>query len=394
MGQRPTPRKKFRRHKISTLQAAWTFDRTQIIDQKDDRDILVLFAKDEFTLRFANQSYARAAGVKLLVMNRGEAATPDSPATVEPVELDSSAISWENRDRDHALAKWEETRFLVEFKEIEEVDFRKIAWIEIRLKSLVPILQITHKPANYRVLDCKAYFKIDATATKPLGYGWVFSLPGSFGSDPDCRVDNLQSLRKKEDNKVPVHYPLGARFRLAALLAGSISELHAAKWLHHDITSHNFVCLTSSSSPSIDGPYLCSFGFALVDDPHEVLEITSRTDGNNYRHPDYQLPLSAGKVTRYRRSYEMYSLGILLIEIGLWKRIEAFRPINCHAAAFTKHLKDMAVPMLAYYMGTGYAEAVSCCLDPTRFGVGGDEERRLSEAFSEGVVAVLEACQA
>lgn len=383
-----------------------TYDRTLLIDQVDQRDVLGLLASNDVaSQRLAGGGYSTAARFKYLVLHDPVERDPTSaPAAVELdlQKLDAEVGAGQHADR--LVARYDGAHVLVELKTIEERDPCKVAVIEARLRSLVALLQVTPKPANYRVLDCIGYLRTqtrrDARPSQNLQYGCVFALPGGLAPGTDegsggVRIDTLHSLlRTREDNRVPVRYALGARFRLAALLACSLAELHAAKWLHHNITSHNVVCASAGPEATLDRPYVSGFGLARVDDPQEVSEVTSRGCDNNYHHPDYQLPLPPGCVRKYRRSYELYGLGIVLIEIALWKRIEAFRPKNSHARAFARHLADAVVPMVGYYMGSGYADPVACCLDTGRLGVGDDEERRLSEAFSRKVVAALDECSA
>jgi hypothetical protein len=196
-------------------------------------------------------------------MNHGEDSSHGSLGAIDAVELDAGKFTLEKQGSDCVFATSEG-----EFKDIEEKDSRKVVMIESRLKSLVSLLQITRKSVNYRVLDCRGYFKTDCQTSKQ--YACVFSLPGNLGSAPDSRIDRLQSLlRQKEDNTVPVQYPLGAPLRLAALLASSLANLHAEKWLHYNITSYNVICVSSGEKPAIHRPYLLGFGFARVDDPRE-----------------------------------------------------------------------------------------------------------------------------
>ena len=116
------------------------------------------------------------------------------------------------------------------------------------------------------------------------------------------------------------------------------------------------------SSPSIGRPYLSGFEFARFDDPAEVSEAAAQGGDNNYRHPNYQLPLT--RKHKYRRSYEIYSLGAVLIEICLWNRIESFRQPKTDAAMFAKFLKDTIVPYVGFYTGSEYQTAASNCLIP------------------------------
>ncbi|EWG50820.1 hypothetical protein FVEG_09950 [Fusarium verticillioides 7600] len=73
--------------------------------------------------------------------------------------------------------------------------------------------------------------------------------------------------------------------------------------------------------------------------------------------PEYQLPFTQTSKTKFKRSYDLYSLGVVLIEIGLWKQIDSFRPEGSHALAFKRHLEETVAPALKFYMGEKYTLA-------------------------------------
>ncbi|KAG5778310.1 hypothetical protein H9Q73_008010 [Fusarium xylarioides] len=74
-------------------------------------------------------------------------------------------------------------------------------------------------------------------------------------------------------------------------------------------------------------------------------------------------PFTQTSKTKFKRSYDLYSLGVVLIEIGLWKQIDSSRPEISHALAFKRHLEEIVAPNLKFYMGEKYALAVLNCLD-------------------------------
>ncbi|EEP78399.1 predicted protein [Uncinocarpus reesii 1704] len=341
---------------------------------------------------WVSQNYAAAARFKSISLKRASDATKGA-ALPAAVKLDETQISTSNSQSERALATFKGQKVLIEFKLIQESDRAVFRILEDRLKDLISLLQVTPKPTNYRVLDCQGYIATSKEANK-VAYGLVFSLPDALSTSPEPKLNSLHSLlRGTTDNKVPVGVPLEARFRLATLLASSLVEIHAAGWLHHNITSRNVLCLAAEGEGVLSRPYIGGFGYARFDDPSEVSEMADLgTVDNLYRHPDYQSPRAQGR--KFRRSYDLYSLGIVLVEIGLWKRIEAFRRSGMsHPGAFATHIRESVAPMLEYYMGANYCDAVACCLDVRKLNVGDDEGRKLSDAVSRKVVAVLESCQ-
>jgi hypothetical protein len=61
----------------------------------------------------------------------------------------------------------------------------------------------------------------------------------------------------------------------------------------------------------------------------------------------------------------VYSLGILLLEVGFWCPIErTFQDSGTNdLASFTSELKNRYVPSLSGGMGKTYSQIVSCCLE-------------------------------
>ncbi|KXG52252.1 uncharacterized protein PGRI_085360 [Penicillium griseofulvum] len=114
--------------------------------------------------------------------------------------------------------------------------------LECRLMDLIALLQVSPKPSNYRVLG---FFM---NPGEDHQYGLIFALPESTTlvstpSAPVSRAETLNSfLRTADDNKVLISFSLEASFRLAALLASSLSGIHSAGWLHHNIKSSIILC--------------------------------------------------------------------------------------------------------------------------------------------------------
>lgn len=258
-----------------------------------------------------------------------------------------------------------------------------------RFLRLTELLRTSPKPSAYRILDCEGYARDDYRSDER--YALVFSLPPFLKNAPSVTYHTLHELlRPKDDNATPANLVLAERYRLAGLLAASIVHIHFAGWLHRALESRNIICFSSGDQISIQHPYMSGFEFTRPDKPGEISQYDQGTTSNLYRHPDYQLPSPAQK---FRRSYELYSLGVILIEIGFWQRISAFRTHeHPNATDFSEHLRTSVLPLLAFHMGTEYVDAVSKCLDTSKLGCGVDEGNYLSSTFSKNVVQALEGC--
>lgn len=120
-----------------------------------------------------------------------------------------------------------------------------------------------------------------------------------------------------------------------------------------------------------------------------------------YRHPDVQ-GFSGGAVALYQPEYGIYSLGIVLLEIGTWLRAESLCRENISGPDFKDLLLTRYVPMLGPSVGKQYMIAVQKCLDGRFDGLHGfqREERNLEDyklnlqrSFYWEVVKVLGECR-
>lgn len=109
---------------------------------------------------------------------------------------------------------------------------------------------------------------------------------------------------------------MGDRFRLAYKLAEAVIFLHTSGFHHKSITSSSVVILRrSDSKKEIDGSYL--MGSDLIRD----LEAWDRPDRSFWEFDVFQHPdlLQGQSSPSYTKTYDMYSLGVVLLEVGLWE---------------------------------------------------------------------------
>lgn len=115
-----------------------------------------------------------------------------------------------------------------------------------------------------------------------------------------------------------------------------------------------------------------------------------------YQHPDRQTPGLDGRIVRFGIRHDMYSLGIVLLELAVWRQVQRiddpelrrimrqdiFNPQELHAT-----LVQLVKRTLGGMLGSKYADAVLCCLQDT---VSDQmEEREMRELFYERVLLPL-----
>lgn len=118
----------------------------------------------------------------------------------------------------------------------------------------------------------------------------------------------------------------------------------------------------------------------MPSDPAESTIEYSRPslEHDLYRHPSVQLlpkamalgisspsansQHEASKRAQYRQYYELYSFGIILIEIGLWEQISTLWKPHYTPERFPQKLLDGYVPKLGPKMGARYRDIVRSLL--------------------------------
>ncbi|KLU87115.1 hypothetical protein MAPG_06120 [Magnaporthiopsis poae ATCC 64411] len=152
--------------------------------------------------------------------------------------------------------------------------------------------------------------------------------------------DNHQpiSLRLLLDPKTKFRPPLEQRYVLASALAGTLSELYRSSWLHKGIRSDNILfrpCTSGSSSTApilpdlplppdfFRTPLVCGFDYSRHESEWATIDRARRSPdvaAALYRHPAYQGAAAQG----YRLRYDLYSLGLVLLEVALWAPLSNF----------------------------------------------------------------------
>lgn len=176
---------------------------------------------------------------------------------------------------------------------------------------------------------------------------------------------------------------LSSIVKLAKQLVRSVSFVHACGFVHKSIRPENVLVFPSEQS-WLETSYLIGFNqFRHAEQQTELLGDTA-WHRNLYRHPERQGPMVQ---KRYGMQHDIYSLGVCLLEIGLWQSFVQYPGLNPNAIPVpplsselqltdqdfkTPHLaaklrtKDRMVDITRRYlpakMGEVYTEVVIACL--------------------------------
>lgn len=184
------------------------------------------------------------------------------------------------------------------------------------------------------------------------------------GENNQPRIVTLRQRIKANDIERPA---LEDRFLLSRRLAGALARLHKVKWLHKSISSFSIIFPLPPShrlSQPIPPPYLIGFNHSRPDDPNSWSKMPEYSIAvTDYCHPEY---LKQTKQVRYQPRFDWYSLGLVLLEIGLWKTLgsmeRATKP-GLTPEELREHILLEYVPRLDFYMGRGYTRVVRDCIE-------------------------------
>jgi len=250
---------------------------------------------------------------------------------------------------------------LIEWKAIDPSSVGELREVlELRVNSLGFFLHQQVKPSELRALTCLGHFKGSEGGDDPR-YGLVYSLPPT--ADPSKLPTSLFDLLPEGDDDCTFEPDLGDKFKLAYVLAYSVYELHASNWLHKGIRSENILYLARRGSrglQSVTTPYLAGYEFARTDRLREATQKARNVAFDLYSHPLYR----HGTV-RYRRLFDLYSLGVVLLEIGCWRRVQSGYEsgLTQTPEQFREILIETCISELGPAVGAIYRDAVRCCLE-------------------------------
>lgn len=167
---------------------------------------------------------------------------------------------------------------------------------------------------------------------------------------------------------------LDQRLRLAKNLTEAVFFLHTAGFLHKNITASSILALTPSNcadeaaSSPIDSVYLMGFNLIRgVDNPTSKegtsqgnMPLESIWHFDIYQHPDRHRGQDSQK---YINTYDVYSLGVVLLEVGLWQPLQSV--VSClnkdEPTTWPRVLMEVA-RKLGPRMGMRYQNLVFWCL--------------------------------
>lgn len=263
--------------------------------------------------------------------------------------------------------------------------------MEDRIYKLATLLRDEKKPDEFKTPNCLGYCHQEENHR----FGFVFQALGTC--PPFSLFDALTTLALKPS--------LTMRVQMAQTLARSIWHLHATDWPHRRLRSDNIMLPHEFSSDL----YIVGFDHSLPSNMHEANHedrAETRPHHDLYCHPSTGIHVPQEDRDRLSKLHDIYSLGVVLYEIGMWQPVHEILGIMTRDGlvqaqdvqdAQTRLLSQGSLMCLAAEVGDAYMSTVASCLsgDFGFDGFGGleDHERnfdaRLQLEFGERVIRRL-----
>jgi hypothetical protein len=163
--------------------------------------------------------------------------------------------------------------------------------------------------------------------TQGAQFTLLYSVPSELYRPRSLR-DLLMSpeARNKTDGSLLIS--LNDRIRLATSIATAVLYVHSGRFVHKQIKPENLILfasaeMNSKSFPeSMGRPFLVGFDASRAESGSTTKEGETIMEDSVYQHPD-RWGVKAKQ--RFTMVHDIYSLGVVLLEIGIWKSFVRWR---------------------------------------------------------------------
>ena len=173
------------------------------------------------------------------------------------------------------------------------------------VRSLAQILG-NSQPITLGLLKCVGVLRVSAEAREGLNFQLIYTLPAKTSSPASLRSLLLQEAPS-----------LDAKYAVARALARGVTAVHSAKFVHKSVRPENILVLDHDDHDGLPGAFLVGFERFRAARSSTALTMDMIWYRNLYRHPTRQ-----GKkpedIIPYIMQHDIYSLGVCLLELGLW----------------------------------------------------------------------------
>ena len=259
-----------------------------------------------------------------------------------------------------------------------------------RVGAVVRLIRNFRSISRVQVLQCLGFFHEPESFSIGLVYRLPDLSPLRQDSSPQRNPISLRDFMTAMLQRRNTRPFLGTIFQLAHALASCILEYHTIEWFHKNISTYNIVFFPEDSSnesllSAFNSLYLIGFNHARQSNESAFTQgPPSAPEHRQYLHPQYL----SHQGHRFRWQYDYYSIGVVLLELGLWRFIsdwtlsDKWRKLALSPETTRQKILHEVVPILGTRMGKTYLGAVEACLDDEFF-KGGDSLESAASLFQK-----------
>ncbi|KAH8880499.1 hypothetical protein GQ53DRAFT_755051 [Thozetella sp. PMI_491] len=234
-----------------------------------------------------------------------------------------------------------------------------------RLNQLTSVL-LHLRPLEPSVPECLGWVE---RPDKGLAISLLFAMPEDVYPEPQSLFYALPNTSLSSGPS------LDERLRVAYRLASALDRLHSVSWIHKSIRSENILFYYKKDAvASIQGSndeepealppqwFLYGFEYARKMDAATSSRLDDDPYRNVYRHPQrWGVPTD-----NFGAVHDMYALGVVLLELGMWRRATSFIDMDGARQLDPVHVRNKllrrATNHLSYTAGVAYRDIVLRCL--------------------------------
>lgn len=232
------------------------------------------------------------------------------------------------------------------------------------------MLQAIKDPLTFGMLSCAGITKVYDKGDSRLVTSLELALEVPKG------LRNLRSPRSLLSGDAEMKFSITEKVNFAKQLARTVSFVHSANFVHKNFRPETVIVFDTrgSDSPHIGTPFLVGFQKVRAAVGGITSKLGDRNWGKNiYRHPERQ-----GEFLEevYRMDHDVYSLGVCLLEIALWKSFVVYDEAGGNPKAHPEmekltgingwdmrnELVKMAKELIPPRLGAMYMEVTVACL--------------------------------
>ena len=346
----------------------------------------------------------------------------EEPPPYESVGTSSIRVIGRLRSRNSSTNPWKtdgsrivEQPVLIEYATFDPTyRYTEVSPPTDRLDTLLSILtrlsndhtQALTPGSQSATLRCLGYFE----DPRQPRFGLVFELPTSTysgASDAHKTLDELrpvtllsvlQTGSKSLNNSNSATPPLEDRFRLAYSLAITFNKIHGDNFVHKDINSSNILVFRKNRRQSANtralqyalrSPVVCSFD---LFSEYDIETTNTMPTLNIYRHPE-DPKFTGSKDRHHGPQFDLYGLGLILLEIGLWQPLADLWKPKYTLADFKQRVEDVYIRRLASKCGTAYMQVVRDCFYAVdRIESGTESLNDLTQLYNRVIIRLQRCC--